>query len=62
VKGLPPKSYLAPALSHRTPHYRHDRSVMQSKSAARKEILEEASEVFILSFCFVCARMLSQQV
>jgi len=45
VKGVPPNSYLAPALSYRTLHHRHDRSVMQSKSAARKETLEEASEV-----------------
>lgn len=47
VKGVPPDSYLAPALSHRTLHLRHERSVMQNKSAARKETLEEASEVCI---------------
>ena len=50
VKGVPPNSYLAPALSHRTLHHRHDRSVLQSKSAARKETLEEASEVCISIF------------
>jgi hypothetical protein len=50
VKGVPPNSYLASALSHRTLHHRQDRSVLQSKSAARKETLDEASEVCISIF------------